>query len=524
MQISAMIRQSSGGKARWKKGLQKLRRQSTVSEFSAGDQQTSHSLMDEEGTEDEMQDYLSKLKKKTGLNQLWSGRKFEEAIDKDPDVDLSEEPRLRTGTLKELALDSDEEDLKKFINNLTDEEYDVLSEHNEPSQTSSSKSDFNLMKNINFAEATKSAYGMLKVDTDDEKDYIPVVMEPDLDESKSENESSGQLSKTSRSDIFRNANINFISSEVSSLKVPEKRNRDGVDGNTESDLDGEGTELSEEIPEMHDMSRVNTPLNKSNDYTASKFESYSSEESSVVSHKETPIKGAKETKTDKKSKDLSSRTSSSQRSSISHNSRSENRNVKKQRSKDHSETDSHSQSSSVSSSSSTSNSTSFSSSSSKTKTSRSFELSRTEKRHKKNKIKFRGRDDKKSHHKHSGQLKIGLCDLGMDESVFNNLGALKYSDPSPVAATVVSEEALDAVAAYNPTVLALNDLLKYQLQLTKQHIDNSWRLYRAYAEPEVVGKHRYTTLKQTLKYMKKHAPSVVSYQDALKQVKNGDDF
>eukprot|EP00795_Rhopilema_esculentum_P002374 gene2374-18017_t len=520
-----MIRQSSGGKAKWKKGLQKLRRQSTVSEFSAGDQQTSHSLMDEEGTEDEMQDYLSKLKKKTGLNQLWSGRKFEEAIDKDPDIDLSEEPRLRTGTLKELTLDSDEEDLKKFINNLTDEEYDVLSEHEEPSQTASSKSDFNLMKNINFAEASKSAYGMLKVDTDDEKDYIPVIMKPDLDESESKNESSGQLSKSSRSDIFRNANINFISSEVSSLQQPVKRNKDGVDGTAESDRDGEDTELSEEIPEMHDTSRVNTPLNKSNDYTASKFESYSSEESSVASHKETPRKGAKETKTNKESKDLSSRTLSSQSSSISHNSRSENRNVKKKRSKDFSETDSHSQSSSVTSSSSTSNSTSSSSSSSKTKTSRSSKLSRSEKRHTKNKIKSRGRDDKKKpHHMHSGQLTIGLHDLGMDESILKNLGALKYSDPSPVAATVVSEEALDAVAAYNPTVLALNDLLKYQLQLTRQHIDNSWRLYRAYAEPDAVGKHRYTTLKQTLKYMKKHAPSVVSYQDALKQVQNGDDF
>ena len=51
-----------------------------------------------------------------------------EAIDKDPDIDLSEEPMLRSGTLKQLTLDSDEEDLHKYIQNLSDDEKSALTD------------------------------------------------------------------------------------------------------------------------------------------------------------------------------------------------------------------------------------------------------------------------------------------------------------------------------------------------------------------------------------------------------------
>ncbi len=89
---------STGVKGKWKRGLSQLRKQSV--DLSHSPDCPSIMEEDEDKSEKEMQDYLTKLKKKTGLNMLWSGRKFNEAIDRDPDIDLSEPVSILRSTLK----------------------------------------------------------------------------------------------------------------------------------------------------------------------------------------------------------------------------------------------------------------------------------------------------------------------------------------------------------------------------------------------------------------------------------------
>ena len=515
-----MIRQDSEAKGKWKRGLSKLRRQSTVSELSSGGGipgPGSPSVMDADITELEVQDYFSKLKKKTGLNQLWSGRKFENAIDKDPDIDFSEEPRLRSGTLQELelTLDSDEEDLHKFIQNLSDaNEDDVVSEKDETSSKASSKSELDLLKNVNFAELGPGAYEMPEIETDDDKDFLPHVVQPKFTNDENEKSSSASYSG---SDIFRKGNINFLDSEVSSEKLSVKKQSSKVEDELSSAIDGE---LSEEILEDVDDSRVKTPLTPGRsadyNYTESKFESYKSDQTNSY-HGESAKKNndKKETKTKKEKSTYSmsesgksvasARSSSRSRSGKSHSSDSSRRSSRSSTS---------SKSFSRSSSSSTSETLSESSSSMITKTCESKSKKRTKSKEK--------HSSKKYLNKHQDH-RIKSQDLGMiNANVIQANFASNYFDPSAIATTVVSEDALEAVSAYNPTALALNDLLKYQLQLTRQHIDNSWRLYNAYAEPSAKGKHKYTTLKGTMKYIKDHAPSIISYEEALRQVKEGE--
>ena len=534
-----MMRKTSDSKTKWKLGLNKLRRQSVVSEPSIGET----TVMEEETTEVEMQDYFAKLKKRTGLNQLWSGRKFMEAIDRDPDIDLSEEPRLRSSTLKQLTLDSDEEDLHEFIQNLSDYERSVITEkEEESSRASSSASDIDLMKNINFADAGAADYSRPgrgnNSDYDDDRDFMPLVVRPEFDDESGNRDHS----ESSQSNIFKTGNINFVTSDVSSVKVISDRKK-SMDEEVTSDSGGTAAELTEEILEVYDESRVNTPLTpgKSHDYTSSKFESYESDaksESRVSKHygasesKSIVKKEDKNRKTLKKSDNESSKQSNSVRVR-----RRKGTNAKHSRGSDVSESSRTSASTrtsrgdssnlSGSSSSSTSGSTS-SSRSSKTVSHTKSNGTRSLQYAKKPNIPGRKKEkngSKASSWEKQRRLKVSLNDLGVvNAEMFLDRGiAPKYLDPSPIAATVVDQEALEAVTSYNPAMIALNDLLRHQIQLTRQYIDNSWRLYRAYAEPEAKGTHRYTTLKGTIKYMKKNAPSVISYEEALRQVNDNAD-
>lgn len=530
-----MMKKVSDGKAKWRLGLDKIRRQSTISEPSVTD---SPRIMDEENSELEMQDYFARLKKKTGLNNLWSGRKFMETIDKDPDIDMLEEPKINR---REFALDSDEEDLHKFIQNLSDDERSIISaKESESSKAVSSNSEIDLLKNINFAEPGEGDYKLDEIEsdadaaTDDDKDYMPVVMRPTFDDQNEENGDSDDTDSY-QSNIFKNKSINLMNSEISSMNSSPKKIENDVNEHIASDLDGTVSELSEEIPEVNEESRVKTPatLGKSHDYTTSKFESYESSNEISLRSKS----GRKKERIKSSLKDSEQSHSSHSRN---HKDRSNERRKGKGASKNASISSSSQMSSSTQSSSRTKNShlcssfsgysssSSESPSSSSAKAKHSVGYSKSKRKHESS-GKSKSKENRKSSKVSNGMkmmgMKVGLSDLGtINQEMLRNYDvASKYLDPSPIATNVVDDEVLEAVASYNPTMIALNDLLKYQLQLTRQHIDNSWRLYNAYAQPEVKGKHKYTTLKNTMKYMRKNAPSVITYEEALKQIKNQSD-
>ena len=514
-----MMRKISDSKTKWKLGLHKLRRQSTVSEPSIGES----SVMEEQTTEVEVQDYFAKLKKKTGLNQLWSGRRFSEAIDKYPDIDLSEEPKLRSSTLRELTLDSDEEDLQDFIHNLSDYEKGAITEVEEgTSRPSSASSIIDLMKNINFAEVgaiDNSFHDSVGSNVDNDEDFMPLVIRPDFDDASKHLDHT----ESSQSNIFKTANINFVASDVSSLKVLSDRDK-SIDEDVQSESGGTVSELSEEIPEVSEKSRAKTPATpiKSHDYTSSKFESYESGErsESVISTYDDTLKSVKNKEGMHKSSVRKVSTRHSSQSDDAKTRKSKGRKVRDVKSTDLDDSSrkapAKSRGESCTSVSSTYGSTE-SQSSSTHKGRKSIRDSRMQ--DVSQKVRKKAANSKRSIKGKSKHLKVTLNDLGtVNPELLLNTNMSKYLDPSPIATTVVDQDALEAVTSYNPTMLALNDLLKYQIQLTRQYIDNSWRLYKAYAEPEAKGSHRYTTLRDTMKYLKQNAPSVITYEEALNQI------
>ena len=81
-------------------------------------------------------------------------------------------------------------------------------------------------------------------------------------------------------------------------------------------------------------------------------------------------------------------------------------------------------------------------------------------------------------------------------------------------------ETLHVLSSYNPSVLAAHDMMKFHFKLLQQHVDNSRRLYQAYTKDTGHSRFKYTTVDDTMEYIKKNRPKVQSYEEVLKEVKN----
>ena len=76
-------------KAKWKETFQKTKSHSQTSSASIT---RKTSLVDEGDlsvSDDELEQYLGTIKKKSGLNRLWTGNAFDRVIDRTPDVSIS---------------------------------------------------------------------------------------------------------------------------------------------------------------------------------------------------------------------------------------------------------------------------------------------------------------------------------------------------------------------------------------------------------------------------------------------------
>lgn len=80
----------SSKKAKWKNSVQKARR---VSESSSAHSTRKSSIIGEETTANELEEYLETLKKKSGIKSLWRGDSFDRVVrdeeDKTPDISIS---------------------------------------------------------------------------------------------------------------------------------------------------------------------------------------------------------------------------------------------------------------------------------------------------------------------------------------------------------------------------------------------------------------------------------------------------
>lgn len=90
-------------------------------------------------------------------------------------------------------------------------------------------------------------------------------------------------------------------------------------------------------------------------------------------------------------------------------------------------------------------------------------------------------------------------------------------DPTPIASTVISADALETLTSYSPATLAIHDMLKQQIELIKQFASAHQRLYHSLSssnEPD----YKYTTLEGTKSIIKKHSRPRLTMKQALKMV------
>ncbi|XP_059847692.1 uncharacterized protein C19orf44 homolog [Hypanus sabinus] len=99
------------------------------------------------------------------------------------------------------------------------------------------------------------------------------------------------------------------------------------------------------------------------------------------------------------------------------------------------------------------------------------------------------------------------------------LGAANV-DPTPIASHIISPEAMEALTSYSPASLALNDMLKQQLTLTRKFVQVNRLLYLSIVASIEEDKYHYTTLEETKEFVSNQRSPSLTLEQALKEVQD----
>lgn len=452
---------------------------------------------------------MKNLKSKTGLKGLWSGGKFKNIVedDKTPDISISSSDDDDGGEInvdfKKIHLDSDEDEMR--IDYLREKSVDV--NNNNVDDVDDDDGDLNLMENIHFAELNFNDIDLTdeedlkKKKKNQSKDFLPNLFTVDSNDSNNNNNSDV-------SDYQVGNNIKFLSSiesEIGAHSIKEQEHS--------SIHSIHGSFITNEIKSESIHSEYSHKnIKYSTDYSQAEFESeeVSNKSKSLMKkdkhQKKKRSTSSTSTNSTATSKESSSRTKKSSRGSSS----------RKTRENKHDSYSDTTLSSTTSDIFSTSRQTSTDKSTVSGRKTRSSKHTRTKETTSKKSY------TKDSSPRRSQGRKKKVAETQTDDTynVLNFKYPWQFDRPHNIAAATVGPESLDVLTSYSPAVLAAHDMVKYHFQLLQQHIENSRRLYESYAS-ESNGKlsnFHYTTVEDTMRFIKENRPKVTTFEEALKKV------
>ena len=408
---------------------------------------------------------------------MWSGQKFQDIVDGDrtPDISTESDSELNLKMSKNFRdlgkfhLDSDEDEMRiNYIRELKEQD-----ENN--NNVSSSESSYNLMGNIHYAHLELDDVQLSNENKSQHTDdFFPIVH--------------GVAEERPRSSEFEKSSylidsVSEISEVISSSKKKFKKSREVVHASSTEKLSE--ISIAQSLDKDYSSYNLNSSCTKS--FSRSSKKKYKEKDFLESTHSE---------QTSEKTKSSNSRKSLSKSSCIK-KSKSDLPQIDKSKT-EHSNTQD-------------SNVTFYSSES-------SFSRSKSSSKNTKNLVhNERHIEEKKKTKNVKTQTDYKPDDKTRD--VLDYLYSWQLPKPSNITAQVIDADTIDLYTNLNPAVLAANDMLKYHLHLIRKHLEDSRRLYESYANESTNTNYIYTSVEDTMNFIEKHRPNVISYKEALRQVK-----
>ena len=359
--------------------------------------------------------------------------------------------------LKGLNLDSDEDEMRiDYIREAREQD-----ENNNDISSSASRASLNLMQNIHFAEVDNDDIQLSDSylhKSEKSNDFLPKIEILEIDKSMEKTESS----------------LNERLYDLSDRKSDQGKLKDSYLSSVHSEYQRSETESGKSRE-----SNSSKSTSKGGNYSSLTSSSTNSKsKSSKYSSKSSSTKTSKSSSSDKTSRRTVERTDKSESGTLSE----------------------------------TSDFLSASASSQRSSKSSKSGMSTYRKK------KFRRQNKTEKIYIKDNAVQTDFQDVDYTEQVLNFRYNWQSSEPSRIAPHVIDATTLDMLTNYSPAVLAANDMMKFHLDLMKKYIDSSRRLYEAYSSIDSTSNFRYTTIEDTMNYVKKNRPRVTNYEDALDHV------